>query len=205
MKKLHTLLALSALLCFNISCASQSIFTYNSQTQQRVDQKSKYHVSQVDIKISKDPNSLEVVWGDKVPNFLKKDFSRYPDEKQMSEIMKDIFEQKLKNNEMYSDNDKDANVFDVTMKVDYIRRGTLKNDAYVVFIMSHDIKISKDGKEIARSVRNKYTMGGYNGDTIVGKRTLFMYGDSEDEINDLNGVFDWIVKELKNLKEVNQG
>lgn len=201
MKKLHILPILLTLLCFNISCASkQSIFTYNLQTHQKIDQKSKYYVSEVDVKISKDPGSLEVVLDGNVPNFLKKDFSKYPDEKQMSEIMKDIFEQKLKNNGMYSSNDKDPNVFDITMNIDYIRRGTLKNDAYVVYVMSHDIKISKDGEEVARSVKNKYTMSGYNFDTLIGKRTLFMYGGSDDEINDLNGLFKSIVQDLKDLK-----
>jgi hypothetical protein len=204
MKSLHKITLLLSFIFLLEACSStpKSIFVYNQQTPTKVDQRSKYRVIALDVKISKDPKSLEVLWNGNVPSFLKKDFSKYPDEKKLSEIMKTIFQQKLKERDLYSEDVKSPNVFDVEIKFDYKRRGTLLKNAYAVFVMSHEIVISKNGKEVAKSIASDYTRGGYIGDAIVGQRIMFMYGGPKEEINDLNEVFVWITRELQKSAKI---
>lgn len=183
------------------SCAGNS-FKYSEKPTTIVNGKSKYYVADVKIKFVE--GMLRKAKGELLAinsPAMKKDFSNYPNEQKISEIVKQILETKLKEKGIYSSDPKDANAYSISMKADYERIGLLwSKTAYHSFIMSHDITVSKEGKEVARSVYSNYkAKRGYFAEFASNAKTLAGAKGSQDEIEDLNIVIADTAKELSEL------
>lgn len=191
------------LLAFFLSSCAGNSFKYTEKPTPIVRGKSKFYVSEVNIKFVS--GMLSKARGEiftfQLPEAMKKDFSSYPDEKKVSVIFKELLEKKLQEKEIYSSDQKNSDTFTVVMKADYERLGLLwSKTAYHSFIMSHNIVVLKDGKEVARSVLSNYKAGrGYFDDIASNAKVIAANKGPKDEEEDINIVVSGIAKELSEL------
>lgn len=170
------------------SCASQS-FKYNEEPTSIVKNQTQYSVSNIDVKFIE--GKAKVLEGN-VIKFQRGEYKGYPNEKEMSVIIKDMLMQNLKDLNIYSKNSD----LKITVEIEYERllNDTFSSLSYLNFVMSHKVKILQNDNVIAESNSEDYTVKRFPFALLV--RALSGNNGAQNEVKDLQKVLKSLTKEI---------
>ncbi len=178
-----------------------------------VKNESKYYVNNVNVKLNGDYGKSSGS-GSGVVN----EWSKFPNESEMSKNMKNILIDRLKEKNIYSENKLETNVFLVNLDVQYKRIGIFnKKNTFSSFEMSHNVEVYDQNKElVAQGFFGPYKVSYATYNCGLLKNIITLFGCSayyetkntikvfagkgpEDEIEEIGIVLNSLVKDIKDL------
>ncbi len=185
-----------------ISCSAKNYnpFYYTKNPTPIVKNQAKYYVSEVNVKFNYEKSLTNMILSDSAEN-RKKTFANYPDEKQLAQMIKNMLEDRMREQGIYAENSQDKQSFALKVDLDYTRVMTFLNIGYATFKASYDLSIFKNKEQLAEMKRVDQVITSPSHDNAVGSRLMFMYGDKTEEEQDLVKLTDIFVRNLKNLGE----
>lgn len=171
---------------FLSSCAHNGSSARIKDPEQITKDETKYYISDVKIKFSE--GMLNRATNQDFSGFMNKDFSSYPDEKELSKILKNLLEENLTKKNLLSSSTDKSESFSIIINADYERLGVMWfKTAYNSFIISYDVEIyNKKEKLTTLSKRDQVISVNILFKFFHDLKAVFGLRNQKDEVSDLN-------------------
>lgn len=181
----RSFLLMSLALSFLFGCSS-SPYNYHVEPTPIVSGQSKYKISDVKVSLTLGQGAIE---GD----------TSFASEEMLTKQFSDALQKSLESQRL-STTSTNANVYEVVVKIDYVRKFNYGGKALHKPEVSHHIIVEKDRTKLASFGRSHYTTKyAYLKDVaVMAEISAFKWG-ADDELEDVNLIAELIVEDLAKL------